>query len=576
MTIAEPSHPNPSVALASVVVDEMVRSGVTRFVLSPGSRSAALARAVAEHPGASLRVLIDERSAVFFALGAARVSGSPAAVITTSGTAAANLFPAVVEADASGVPLILLTSDRPAELRYTGANQTIDQVKLFGETVRWFWEAGPAEDRPDSNAYWRASVGRAVAEAGGWGGRPGPVHLNLAFREPTVPARDDGRSQASPFLSPTEGRPGGGPWIRARRSAGSDLSFFTGLEQAKRGVVVVGEGAGGSEVFAQLAGRLGWPLLAEGLSGARRSPSISTFHYLLQGSPGPLQPDFALCFGKTGLSPNLSRVLSNPETIQVVVGAPGRWADPDRAVSHLVTGVPSAVAQAALERLGDSGCDGSWLDTWLEADQTCREIVDRILDLEEAPTEPRTARDLAAMPLDLLVVGSSMPVRDVDWFAPRTPATVLGNRGASGIDGLVSTTLGAAWQQPGRVVCLAGDLAVLHDSNGFLVDERPSCVLVVINNDGGGIFNFLPQARYPHFERLFGTPHGRDFKALATFHQLRYRKLDRASDLTSTVEAALGRGGVWLLEVNTDREANRRLHERIGAETAAGLAAVLA
>ena len=575
MAITEPSQPNPSVALAWVVVDELVRSGVTRFALSPGSRSAALARAVAEHPGASLRVLIDERSAAFFALGAARVSGAPSAVITTSGTAAANLFPAVVEADASGVPLILLTADRPPELRHTGANQTIDQVKLFGEIVRWFWEAGPAEDRPESNAYWRASVGRAAGEAGGWGGRPGPVHLNLAFREPTVPASDDGRSRASPFLSATEGRPGGNPWIKAGRVAGPDLSFLTLLEQARRGVVVVGEGAGGSDVFAQLAARLGWPLLAEGLSGARRPPSISTFHYLLQGSAGALRPDFALCFGKTGLSPNLSRLLSDPEITQVVVGAPGRWADPDRAVFQMVAGAPSAVAEAALEESSDSASDRGWLDAWQGADQTCREIVDRILDQEETPTEPRTARDLAAMSLDMLVVGSSMPVRDVDWFAQSTPGTVLGNRGASGIDGLVSTTLGAAWRQPGRVVCLAGDLAVLHDSNGFLVDERPSCVLVVINNDGGGIFNFLPQARYPRFERLFGTPHGRDFEALATFHQLRYRKLDRASDLVPTVEGALESGGVWLVEVGTDREANRRLHSRIGAETAAGLASHL-
>ena len=339
--------------------------------------------------------------------------------------------------------------------------------------------------------------------------------------------------------------------------------------------MVVGEGAGGSQVYAELAARLGWPLLAEGLSGTRRPPSISTFHHLLQGSPEALRPDFALCFGKTGLSPNLSRVLSDPAITQVVVGAPGRWADPDRAVSHLGAGEPAAVAQAALERVGDSRRDRSWLDAWQEADRTCREVVDRILDREQAPTEPRTARDLAAMSLDLLVVGSSMPVRDVDWFAHRTPVTVLGNRGASGIDGLVSTTLGAAWEQPGRVVCLAGDLAILHDSNGFLVDERPSCVLVVVNNDGGGIFHFLPQARYPHFERLFGTPHGRDLRALATFHQLRYRKVDRASDLVSTVDGAFDSGGVWLVEVSTDREANRRLHERIAAETAHSLAAVL-
>ena len=569
-----PSHPNPSVALAIVVVDELVRGGVTRFVLSPGSRSAALARAVEDHPGASLAVMIDERSAAFFALGVARISGSPAAVITTSGTAVANLFPAVVEADVSGVPLILLTADRPPELRHTGANQTIDQLKLFGEVVRWFWEAGPTEDRPASNAYWRASAARAVAEAGGWSGRGGPVHVNLAFREPTTPTGHDGRSQAPPFISETKGRPAGKPWITARRPAGLDPSFLSEVKRAERGIVVVGEGAGGSDIYARLADQLGWPLIAEALSGARHPPSISTFHFLLQGSPSSLRPDVVLRFGTTGLSPNLARLLSDPSIAQVVVGAPGRWADPDRAASQMVSGPPTAAAEAMLKRLGERTGSGEWLRRWQEAEQACRMVIDRILD-DDTPSEPRAARDLAAMPLDGLVVGSSMPVRDVDWFAEQTPATVIGNRGASGIDGIVSTALGAAWQNPGRVVGLIGDLALLHDSNGFLVSERPSCVLVVVNNDGGGIFNFLPQASYPHFEKLFGTPHGRDFEALAAFHELGYRRLERASDLATTVEDALHEGGVWLVEVRTDREENHRLHQRIGRETARRVAEVL-
>ncbi|MCE2527842.1 MAG: 2-succinyl-5-enolpyruvyl-6-hydroxy-3-cyclohexene-1-carboxylic-acid synthase, partial [Actinomycetia bacterium] len=275
------SHPNASVALATVVVDELVRGGVTRFVLAPGSRSAALARAVEEHPQTSLAVMIDERSAAFFALGAARMSGSPAAVITTSGTSVANLSPAAVEADASGVPLILLTADRPPELRLTGANQTIDQIKLFGEVVRWFWDAGPAEDRPESNAYWRASVARGVSETRGWSGRPGPVHFNLAFREPTIPAADDGRTRTTRFRSSTEGRPGGTPWVQTQGTPGVDLSFLGELEETQRGVIVVGEGADGSGVYGRLAERLGWPLITEGLSGVRRPPSISTFHHLL-------------------------------------------------------------------------------------------------------------------------------------------------------------------------------------------------------------------------------------------------------------------------------------------------------
>ena len=568
-------HPNPSVALATVVVDELARGGVTRFVLAPGSRSAALARAVQDHPATSLAVMIDERSAAFFALGAARIGGSPAGVITTSGTAAANLLPAVVEADASGIPLILLTADRPPELRHTGANQTIDQLKLFGKMVRWFWEAGPAEDRPESNAYWRSSVARAVAEATGWGDRPGAVHLNLAFREPTAPAGDDGRSQAKPFGSSTRGRPEGRPWIDSRKASGMDLSYLAEMKQAKRGVIVVGEGADRTDVYARLADRMGWPLLAEGMSGFRRPPSISTFHYILQGAPSALRPDMVLSFGKVGLSPNLSNFLSDPHLPQLVVGAPGPWADPNRAVSRMVAGSPSAFAQAMLDRLEGRSGDADWLDRWQAAEQACRLVIDRILDARDSPSEPRAARDLAALPLDALVVGSSMPVRDVDWFAQRTPHKMIGNRGASGIDGLVSTTLGAAWGRPGRVVCLTGDLALLHDSNGFLVDERPSCVVVVINNDGGGIFNFLPQARFAHFEKLFGTPHGRDLQVLAGLHSLRYRRPERASDLAPTVECALADGGVWLVEVRTDRKENAELHRQISDETTRRVTEVL-
>ena len=569
------THPNPSVALAETVVDELVRGGVSRFALSPGSRSASLARAVEEHPGAQLAILADERSAVFFALGAARVGGYPAAVITTSGTAVANLFPGVVEADASGVPLILLTADRPPELRETGANQTIDQLKLFGEVVRWFWEAGPAEDRPESNSFWRASTARAVAEAQGWGGRPGPVHLNLGFREPTVPTHDDGRVRTLPFISATKGRSEGKPWITAQRAAAVDLSFLDEVERARRGLVVVGEGAGGSEVYAMLAERLGWPLIAEALSGARRPPSVSTYHHLLAGSPPALRPDLALCFGKTGLSPNLSALLSDPSIIQVVAGAPGRWADPGRAVSHMASGSPTAVAQALLERVGERSGPRGWLEKWQKTEGVCRLVIDDILDAIDLPTEPRTARDLSGLSVGALVVGSSLPIREVEMFARTTPATVVGNRGASGIDGLVSTALGVAWTRPGRVVCLTGDLALLHDSNGFGVNERPSCVMVVINNDGGGIFNFLPQARHPHFEKLFGTPHGRDFGTLAAFHELGYRKLERASELAPAVETGMAEGGVWLVEVRTDREENHRLHQRIAEETARRLSPIL-
>ena len=288
-----------------------------------------------------------------------------------------------------------------------------------------------------------------------------------------------------------------------------------------------------------------------------------------------MRPDMALCFGKTGLSTSLANVLSDASLTQVVAGAPGQWTDPGRTATHMAAGSAQGVARALLERVGEDGEDPDWLGMWQEAEAACRSLIDDILDRDDLPSEPRTARDLAALSLDALVVGSSLPIREVEMFAHTTPARVLGNRGASGIDGLVSTSLGAAWARPGRVACLSGDLALLHDSNGFLMDDRPSCVLVVVNNDGGGIFNFLPQAEYPHFEKLFGTPHGRDFGTLAAFHQLGYRRLERGSDLGPAVEAAMAEGGVWLLEVRTRREETERLHRRIAQETARRLKATI-
>jgi len=242
---------------------------------------------------------------------------------------------------------------------------------------------------------------------------------------------------------------------------------------------------------------------------------------------------------------------------------------------HMTTGSAQAVARALLERVGKGSGDPEWLGMWREAEAACRPVIDDILDRDDLPSEPRAARDLAALSLDTLVVGSSLPIREVEMFAHTTPARVIGNRGASGIDGLVSTALGAAWARPDRVACLSGDLAVLHDSNGFLVDERPSCVLVVVNNDGGGIFNLLPHVRHPHFEKLFGTPHGRDFGALAAFHELGYRRIERASELAPAVESGLAEGGVWLVEVRTHRQETERLHRRIAQETARRLTSVL-
>lgn len=581
---------NPSQALATVLVDELARNRITHVCLAPGSRSTALAMAAHARPEVAVHVGVDERSVGFLALGIARATGWPAAVVSTSGTAAVNFHPPVVEADAARVPLLVLTADRPPERRHTGANQTIDQLGLYSTAVRWFCEMGAPEDRAGSNAYWRSTVCRAVGEAVGVGGRPGPVHVNLAFREPLVPAADDGRSRAAPFAHPTAGRSGGRPWTAVRRGPrpASDAEL-TGLADriaaTERGLVVAGDTPVAAEPVVALARAAGWPLLAEPLSGARTGPTaVSTYHLLLSHPTFARahRPDLVVRIGRAALSRPLLDLLD--ETVpQVLVDPDGAWLDPRRTVGQVVAADPAATCARLADRLETRG-DSSWLTSWCDAERRARHAVDTALDAEQSPSEPRTARDVADLVPDggTLVVASSMPVRDLDRFMrPRSGLTVLGNRGASGIDGLVSTAIGAALARTsapaGRpaddhtagdhrpTVALAGDLSLLHDRNGFLLlDEHPDVVVVVVNNDGGGIFSFLPQAGFPDsFERLFGTPHGVDPAEVAATHNLDHRRVEQAGELKPVLAEACRTGGMHLIEVRTDRDANTELHRRL-------------
>lgn len=545
--------PNPSTALATTVVDELVRNGVSRFVIAPGSRSAALALAAASHPQVSPIVAIDERSAGFHALGIGKAGGM-AAVVVTSGTACANLFPAVVEAELSYTGMILLTADRPPELRDVGANQTFDQVRLFGRHVRWFTDLGPPEDIPGANAFWRSTVCRAVAEARGWRAPPGPVHLNLAFREPVVPLTDDGRTIARVFGSDTEGRAGGAPWTVTVGSAPAPRRPPPVLEQARRVLVVVGDvGAG---VASDRVLELGWPVVAEPHSGARRPGAISTAHHIL-GHPATrqrLRPDVVVRIGRTGLSRPVGNAIRDVAS-QVVIDA-RTWSDPDHLAGWLGDGT-----------WGLGPADEAWVTEWRAAEAAVRQAVDATLDGFDVVTEPRTARDAAAAVPEggVLVAASSLPIRELDVFMRPTTLTVVANRGVSGIDGFVSTALGVA--TTGRpVVALAGDLSMLHDQNGFLVTPRPSAVFVVVDNDGGGIFSFLPQASLPeHFELVFGTPHGRSFEQYAAFHELGYERVDRPERLAPAITERVAAGGVHLVAVETDRSDNLAVHQRLRA-----------
>ncbi len=585
---------NPSHALALVLVDELARCGVTDAVLAPGSRSTALAMALHDEPRIRLHVEIDERSAGFLALGLARATLRPAPVVVTSGSAVANLHPAVVEADTGAVPLLLLTADRPPELRHTGANQAIEQVGLFARAPRWQVDLGVAEDRADSNALWRSSVCRAVAASVGDGQAPaGPVHVNLPFREPTVPATDDGRSRAAgPVEAALDGRVDRGPWVRTtvapRRLEDEELRGLAGrLLTTERGLIVAGATtplagtAAAASAVHDLARATGWPVLAEPTSGLRTDASTVIAHApLLAGHPDltlSLTPDLVLRLGRTGLSREVAGLLS-PKVPQLLLGAEGTWDDPERVVGErLVADVHATVAalsvQLGLPTTSDYG------QRWRQLDACAAAAIDAVLDRDEQPSEPRTARDLLAGLASgtTLVVASSMPIRDLDRFArPRTDVRVLANRGASGIDGFASTVLGVALASAGPVVALTGDLSLLHDANGFLLSPdaaQVDAVFVVVDNDGGGIFSFLPQAGFPgSFERVFGTPHGRELADLARFHRLAYHPVTAADELVPAVVTATEVGGLHLVHVRTDRSANLALHHELTAAVHAAVA----
>jgi 2-succinyl-5-enolpyruvyl-6-hydroxy-3-cyclohexene-1-carboxylate synthase len=574
---------NPATAVATVLADELARCGLAEAVIAPGSRSAPLAMALwdlAAAGGVRLHVRIDERSAAFLALGLAKVSRRPVALVCTSGTAAANFHPAVIEASEAGVPLLVLTADRPPELRGTGANQTIDQLKLYGDAVRWFCEVGVPEARPGMTGYWRSLACRAWAvaagEAGGW---PGPVHLNLPLREPLVP------SPAGPdWPEPLTGRPDGARWTAfPARPPVPALE----LPWTERGVVVCGDGCGDPAALLRLANEAGWPVLAEPSSGARSGPgALGRYPYLLGSAEfvAAHRPDVIVSAGRPGLSRAQLGYLAAmspsgaPPRHVVVAQGPGQWADPARTATDVARAVRLAGAPGSLAA-------GGWLASWLAADGAAGAAAAAILDAGDTLSEPRLARDLAAGLPDgaLLWAASSLPVRDLDQqMAPRAGITVMASRGASGIDGLVSTACGAALAHQraggGPAVALLGDLAFLHDAPGLFTgpgEPRPDLVLVVVNNDGGGIFSLLEQAAFTGpFERVFGTPHGGEVTRLAAAAGLPAVTLDRPSGLAGLLPGAGPAGeGIRVMEARTSRAAGTALRQRLQAACTAAAAA---
>lgn len=574
---AGPAEPPRTAAatFCATLADEWARAGLTDVVVAPGSRSTPLALAVAADGRLRVHVHHDERSAGFLALGLALASGRPAPVITTSGTATVELHPAVVEAHQARVPMICCTADRPPELRDVGAPQTIDQVHLYGRAVRWFADPGVPDDA--TSASWRSLAARGVAEA--LGPPAGPVQLNLPFRDPLV-----GRPGELP-----PGRPDGGPWHR--RVVGSAehgpavIDEIVGRLAGLGGVVVAGWGIDDPAAVHRLAAALGWPVLAEPRSGCRRPVHGTVAHAdAVLRSPAaaaPLRPEVVVQLGAPPASKVVNQWLAAGGARLVVVDPDGAWLDPDRRADLVVAGPVGAVCDAVAARIA-APVDPSWAARWRSLDDAASGAIASVLAGHQGPTEPGVARDVVAALPDgaALVVSSSMPVRDVEWYtAPREGLRVLANRGANGIDGVVSTAVGVALAGAPTAL-LVGDVALLHDTNGLLglAGRDVDLVLVVVDNDGGGIFSFLPQAAQldePVFEQLFGTPHGVDLEALARVHGLDVTVASRAHEVGPAVAAGLAAGGVHVVVARTDRRANVAVHDEVHAAVATAVAAAL-
>ena len=561
-------------AFSRAVVDEWVRGGVAHACVAPGSRSTPMAHALAVDGRIAVHVFLDERSAAFAALGIGRATGRPAVVLCTSGTAAANFHPAVAEADLGRVPLVVATADRPPELLRVGAPQTMGQDGLYGGAVREFVDLGPPVDEPDAGAVWRATAARTVTVA--TGPPAGPVHWNLPFREPLVPTGDP--------LVDAPGRPDGAPWTRVGRTVRVADREVVARVAARvrahpRGVIVAGWGSGADpDLVARVADLAAWPVLADGVSGLRSGPfTVSTYDPLLRvpAFAASHRPEVVLRLG----APTTGRVLGEHlrGVPQIVLDPADTWADPPRAAVERVAGDADGFLRALAVSLQGGRADRGWLDDWLGAEVVARAAVDAHLDGCTEPFEGRIARDVADAVPDggALVVASSMPIRDVESFArPRSGIAVHANRGVNGIDGFVSTAIGVALGSGVPTVALLGDLCFLHDANGLLGAARRGidCTFVVVDNDGGGIFSFLPQAEAmpEEFETLFGTPQGVDLAALAAVHGVTV--IDDASvDALPDLVAGVTGGGVRLIRIRTDRAANVALHRATWAAVAAAL-----
>jgi 2-succinyl-5-enolpyruvyl-6-hydroxy-3-cyclohexene-1-carboxylate synthase len=587
--------------LLGAFVDELARCGMRHACTSPGSRCTPLVLALARDTRLRCHSHVDERCAGFFALGIAKTSTLPVAIACTSGTAVAELMPAVVEAHEARVPLIVLSADRPPELRDVGAGQTIDQLKIFGGFAKWFFEVGTHEATPERVRWMRALACRAWWTA--VEGRPGVVHLNFPLREPLVcdePAEPigEGRAAGAPFSSR--------PPQASNASAGARTLLELIGSPGRRGVLVAGRHERDSRLGAAAAGlsaMLGWPLLADPMSGARRGDTaIAHYDALLreQGFAQTYAPDLVIRVGDLPVCKPLRTWLAGlADTRQIALDLEGARQDPACVVTDSIAAEPAATMSALTCILESSGsaieerradiasepgeahvdaaevrADPDWLAGWRSADERASEAILGVLAASGC-SEPSVAAELGVLLPEqaTLFVASSMPVRDIETFWPvrADPPRVLCNRGANGIDGTVSSAYGAAAASSGPVVLLIGDVALAHDIGGLLAARRLGLKLtiVLLNNEGGGIFDFLPISKSPtaleddHYTRHIATPTGLDFAEAATLYGLSHETVADVASLRAGLERALESPDSAMIEVRSERGANVELHSRI-------------
>ncbi|UIO99170.1 2-succinyl-5-enolpyruvyl-6-hydroxy-3-cyclohexene-1-carboxylic-acid synthase [Halobaculum sp. CBA1158] len=583
------SAPNRNTLWGRAVADELAAAGVDAVCVTPGSRSTPLTVAFAEHPDIHVFSHLDERASAFFALGRARRTGAVTPLVCTSGTAAANFHPAVMEAANSRVPMLLLTADRPPELRDSGANQTVDQEKLYGDAVRWYRDLPEPEADDRKLRSLRTDLARAVSTAEGT--PAGPVHLNVPFRKPLEPVEVEGDVPAELPELAAEGRDDGRPFVST--TAGHpmpderDLQRIAGALEAERGLIVAGPAdppGPDPQAVTALAHATGFPVLADPLSGlrfgsaTRVAPVLGGYDGVLAGGPPDDWPDpeVVLRFGASPTSKPLRKYLAGTDARQFVVDPAGGWREAEFAATDLVVADPSRLCGALSRQVGQvggaGGASGSDSTAWRERWEAAEAAYWGTVADEDRFFEGRVLADVVDLAPEpsTVFVSNSMPVRDADRFvAPAAKGlTMLGNRGASGIDGIVSTALGAGSATTDHLTLVTGDLAYYHDMNGLLALERcdVDATVVLIDNDGGGIFHMLPIEDFdPPFTSQFKTPHGLDFEPTGDLYDLSFARVagEDREGFRDLYRESVARDGSDVIEVASDAEASHRVREEV-------------